>query len=76
MRGISRQIDKAIRERARISGRSLNAVALAALADGAGLGAQPLVRRDLADIAGTWKKDAVTEQALAAQDKIDKGDWK
>jgi hypothetical protein len=34
------------------------------------------VRRDLGDIVGTWAKDAATERALAAQDRIDKALWK
>jgi hypothetical protein len=48
----------AARERARAESKSLNEVAVEALVDGLGLGDEDVVRRDLSDVAGTWKKDA------------------
>ena len=47
-----------------------------ALADGLGLGDEDVVRRDLSDVVGTWKKDAAVEAALAAQCLVDRGLWK
>ena len=50
LRGIPPRLDQVIRERARATGKSLNEVALAALAEGSGLAAEEVVRRDLSDI--------------------------
>jgi hypothetical protein len=76
IRGIPRALDEAIRERAKAEGKSLNEVAVEALAEGVGLGDEDVVRRDLSDVAGTWKKDAAFEAALAAQDLVDEALWK
>jgi hypothetical protein len=76
IRGIPPAVDEAVRERAREEGKSLNEVAVEALARGLGLGSQDIVRRDLSDVVGTWKKDAATEAALAAQDRVDEDLWK
>ena len=76
IRGITAQIDEAARERAKAEGKSLNDVALQALASGLGLGDEEVVRRDLSDVAGTWKKDAALEGALAARDRVEGGLWK
>jgi hypothetical protein len=50
-------------------------VALEALAEGLGLRGEPIARRDLGDVAGTWKEDPAVEAALAAQDEVDEGLW-
>jgi len=76
IRGIPAVIDEAVRERAKAEGKSLNEVAVEALADGLGLGDEDVVRRDLSDVVGTWKKDAAVEAALADQDRVDEGLWK
>jgi hypothetical protein len=76
LRGIPRALDAAVRERARSEGRSLNEVAVEAMAEGLGLGLSGQVRRDLSDVAGTWKKEAAVEAALAAQDRVDPEAWK
>ncbi|MFI4942781.1 MAG: hypothetical protein ACHP85_05920 [Burkholderiales bacterium] len=76
LRGIPPALDDAIRERARAEGKSINEIAVAALADGVGLGAQDVVRRDLSDIAGTWAEDAAVEAALSEQDRVDEGLWR
>ena len=55
---------------------SLNEAAVDALAEGAGLAGSPRKRRDLQDIAGTWKSDKASEEALAAQDQVDEGLWR
>ncbi len=69
-------LDKAIRSRARAEGKSLNEVAVEALADGLGFGKESVVIRDLSDIVGTWKREASVEAALAAQDEVDEALWK
>jgi hypothetical protein len=76
LRGIPPVLDQALRERAKAEGKSLNEVAVKAIADGLGLGASDVLRRDLSDVAGTWKKDAATEEALAAQDRVDQNLWR
>ena len=76
VRGIAPEIDAALRERARAEGKSLNAVALEVLAEGVGFGGAVVVRRDLSDVAGTWRRDARLERALADQDAIDEALWK
>jgi hypothetical protein len=76
IRGIPGPVDEAIRRRARTERRSLNEVAIEALAEGIGLGREPVVRRDLSDVAGTWKADASIEAALQAQDTVDEDIWK
>jgi len=76
IRGIPPAVDAAIRERAKSESKSLNEVAVEALAGGLGLGDEDVVRRDLSDVVGTWRKDAAVEAALAAQDRIDRDLWK
>lgn len=76
IRGIPEAIDSAVRERAKAEGKSLNEVAVEALADGLGLGEGEVVRRDLSDVVGTWKKDAAVEAALAGQDRVDEELWR
>lgn len=76
IRGIPPAVDRAARERARAEGKSLNDVAVEALAAGLGLGEEEIVRRDLSDVVGTWKKDAALEAALVARDRVDEGLWK
>ena len=76
VRGIPEALDRAIRRRARAEGKSLNEVAVDALADGLGLGGEVVPLRDLSDVVGTWRKEASVEAALAAQDVVDESLWK
>jgi Antitoxin FitA-like, ribbon-helix-helix len=76
VRGIPPTLDAALRERARAAGMSLNEAAVDALAEGAGLIGSPRKRRDLGDIAGTWKADKTAEAALAEQDQVDESLWR
>jgi len=76
LRGIPPALDEALRERAKAEGKSLNEVAVEALAEGLGLGDEDIVRRDLSDVIGTWRREAAVEAALAAQDRVDEGLWK
>jgi len=71
IRGIPPAIDEAVRERAKAEGKSLNEVAVEALANGLGLGEEEIIRRDLSDVVGTWKRDAALEAALLARDRVD-----
>jgi hypothetical protein len=76
IRRIPRAVDDAIRERARVTGKSLNEAVVDTLAAGAGIKGEPRKRRDLSDIAGTWKPDKAFESALAEQDRIDENLWR
>lgn len=76
LRNIPRSVDRALRERAKRERKSLNEVAIEALARGAGVDESGVKRRDLGDIAGTWRKDAAVDQALAEQRAIDEDIWK
>jgi hypothetical protein len=76
LRGIPPAVDSALRDRARASRKSLNEAAIDALAEGAGLTSAPRKRRELRDIAGTWKTDKAVETALADQDRVDEGLWR
>jgi plasmid stability protein len=70
IRGIPSAVDAALRQRARASGKSLNEVAVDALTEAAGIGFRPHKRRDLADVAGTWRADKAIESVLADQDRV------
>jgi hypothetical protein len=75
LRRVPRAVDTRLRKRAREERRSLNSVALEALAKGAGLN-QAGPQRDLRDVAGTWVEDPEFERARAAQHRIDKRLWR
>jgi hypothetical protein len=76
IRRIPRAVDDAIRERARVTRKSLNEAVVDALAEGAGIKGAPRKRRDLGDIAGSWKPDKAVDAALADQNRIDPELWK
>jgi hypothetical protein len=76
IRGISPEIDAALRQRTRLSGKSLNETALEALAEGVGLTGAQRKRRDLSDIVGKRKMEKAVTDALAAQDTIDEDAWR
>ena len=72
IRGIPSAVDAVLRQRARAGGKSLNQAALDALTEGTGIVGKLRKRRDLANIAWTWKTDKTIESALADQDRVDK----
>jgi hypothetical protein len=76
IRGVPSAVDAALRQRARAGGKSLNEAAVDALTEGAGMAGKPRKRRDLGDIAGTWKADKALESALADQDLVDEDLWR
>lgn len=76
LRDVPEAVDKALRQKARREGRSLNRVAVEALARGAGVAEAPVKYRDLSDLAGTWGKDPGRDAALAEQDRVDDELWK
>jgi len=75
IRNVPTALDEALRRSARERGKSLNEVAVEALARGAGVTEQRSRQRDLGDITDTWRKDPAFDNALAAQDTIDEEMW-
>jgi hypothetical protein len=71
LRNIPSAVDSLLRRRAREEGKSLNEVALEALARGVGLSAARLQQRDLSDVSGTWANDRTADTVLAEQRQID-----
>ena len=76
IRGVPPAVDSALRERARVSGKSLNEAAVDALTEGSGMAGSRRKRRDLSDIARTWKTEKAVEAALADQDRVDEDLWR
>lgn len=76
IRNVPNILDEALRRAARDQGKSLNEVAIEALARGAGVTSEPGRQRDLNDIAGTWRKDPAFDRAIVAQDTVDDEMWK
>ena len=76
IRKVPQPVDAALRRRAREQGKSLNEVAIEALARGAGISGNRERHRDLADVAGTWRKDRAFDSAVAAQDAVDEELWR
>lgn len=77
LRRVPEVVDRALRKLARERGKSLNEVALEAMATGLGMEGQPTIRRrDLSDIAGSWISDPEVDQALSDQREIDPEMWK
>ena len=75
IRNIPENLDDALRSAARERGKSLNEIAIETLTRGAGITQHRNRRRDVGDIAGTWRKDAAFDRALAAQDTVDEEMW-
>lgn len=76
IRNIPAHIDRALRERSSREGKSLNEVATHALARGLDLEGEPVRRRDLTAIAGSWVRDREVDRALDEQRAIDPDLWK
>lgn len=76
LRNVPRAVDKALRELARRQGRSLNEVAIEALARACGVADEEVRHRDLAGVAGTWVEDPAFDAAIEDQDQIDQALWK
>jgi hypothetical protein len=76
IRGIPEAVDTALRARARTTGTSLNEAAVDALVEGSGVAGGRRKRRDLSDIARTWKADKAVAAALADQDRVDEDLWR
>jgi hypothetical protein len=76
LRRIPKQLDAALRRRARREGKTLNQVTLEALAEGLGLLEEPQKRRSVQDLVGARRKDPELESALEDQRRIDPELWR
>ena len=76
IRNVPNTLDEALRRAAREQDKSLDEVAIEALARGAGVSGERGRLRDLSDIAGTWRKDPAFDKAVAAQHTIDEEMWR
>jgi hypothetical protein len=76
VRHIPVAVDYAIRKRARATGMSVNETAIQALSIGAGVATAPRKRRDLTDVAGSWKSDRSFDSMLAAFDRVERHLWR
>jgi plasmid stability protein len=76
LRNIPPAVDRALRARARREGKSLNEVALRALAHALGAAETPVRHRALDDLAGTWRDDPEFDEALAALHQVDQSLWR
>jgi hypothetical protein len=73
VRGIPREIDRALRQKAARRKQSLNRVILDELAAATGHGVR---HADFSDLVGKWTPDPAFDQILAAQRQIDPDKWK
>ena len=76
IRNVPNTLDEALRRAAREQDKSLNEVAIEALARGTGVSGEHGRLRDLSDIAGTWRKDPAFDKAVDAQHTIDQEIWR
>jgi hypothetical protein len=75
IRGVPDKVSAMLRERAKAEGRSLNSVAVDALARGLGLGVVEPRYDDLDDLAGTWVADPEFDRVVAEMDRVDEELW-
>lgn len=76
IRNLPASVDRALRERARREGKSLNEATIDALLRAFGLDrGEPPPIRDLRSFAGSWVEDRAQTRALAAQRRIDRELW-
>lgn len=76
IRAVPAQVDRALRQQAKEQRRSLNDVALEALARGAGVNGPKQTFHDLDHLIGTWIEDPEFDKAIAEQDQVDPEMWR
>jgi len=76
IRSVPAEVDQALRRQARHEGRSLNDVALEALAKGAGVSNGEAIYRDLDHLLGRMKNDPALDAALAEQRQVEPEMWR
>jgi hypothetical protein len=76
IRNVPKVVDRALRRRADRQAKSLNEVALEALARGAGVEDAMREHHDIDFLFGSWVGDPEVDRALSAQRAIDEDLWK
>jgi len=76
LRKVPKQIDQALRQRAKEEQRSLNEVTIEVIERGLGIRGNPIRHHDLDDLIGTWIDDPKFDQAIEEMDQIDSDLWK
>jgi len=76
LRAVPSVVDRALRRRARQESKSLNTVAVEALARGLELDAKPVQHTDLDGLIGSWQEDPAFDRAVAEFERIDAVAWK
>lgn len=76
LRAVPSAIDRALRRRARQEAKSLNTVAVEALARGLELDAAPVEHTDLDVLIGSWQEDPAFDRAIADFERVDAEAWK
>jgi hypothetical protein len=73
IRGVPKEVDRALRQKAKRQKRSLNQVVIEELTEST-LGAKR--KTDLSDVTGGWVPDPAFDEILASQRQIDWDKWK
>ena len=76
IRKVPHEVDKALRRKARKEGKSLNEIAIEALARGAGVETVVTENRDLEFAIGSWIEDPEFDKTIDDQRQIDPDMWK
>ena len=76
LRNVPPVVDRTLRRQAAKLAKSLNEVALEALARGAGVEREAKQQHDLDFLFGSWVEDPAVDQALADQRSIDEDLWR
>jgi hypothetical protein len=76
IRVVPAAVDRALRRRAKEEAKSLNTVALEALARGLEIEARPQEHSDLDPLIGSWREDRAFDRAIASFEQIDEDAWK
>ena len=71
IRDVPAAIDRALRQRAKQEGKSLNTVVLETLHQALGQAATPKEYTDLDGLIGSWQEDPEFERALQAFEQVD-----
>jgi hypothetical protein len=76
IRNVPEPVDRLVRQQAKKTHKSLNAVLLAALERGVGVANEPVEYHDLDELAGSWVADPDFDAAMEAFESIDEELWK
>jgi hypothetical protein len=76
IRGVPPRTDQLLREKARLTKKSLNQTALEAMQAGLGVVEAPKLNHDFDEFHGTWVEDPEFDEAMKYFDRIDEEMWK